>query len=197
MSIPYFLSFIHWRINPDIFNFHGFALHYYSLMFVFAFMSGYIILLQIFRRENIDEKQLGHLVIYMVITTLVGARLGDCFFYDWGYYKHHLLEIVLPVEFEPSGKVNFIGYRGLASHGGAIGIIIACVPYCRKYKVNFLWLMDRLCIVVALAGMFIRLGNLFNSEIIAPLQMYRGHLFLKGWIWFRDILHNFTKHSVT
>ncbi|ANI88376.1 prolipoprotein diacylglyceryl transferase [Arachidicoccus ginsenosidimutans] len=160
------ISFIHWNINPDIFSVHGFALHYYSLMFVLAFSFGYQILLNIFRREHIDEKLLGNLVIYIVIATLAGARLGDCFFYDWSYYRYHLLEVVLPIQIGQNGTISFIGYRGLASHGGAIGILIACVLYCKKYKVNFLWLLDRLSIVVALAGTFIRLGNLFNSEII-------------------------------
>lgn len=160
------ILYIRWNISPDIFSFHGFSLHYYSLMFVLAFLCGYQILLGIFKKEYTDEKLLGKLVIYIAVATLVGARLGDCLFYDWGYYKHHLIEIILPVEIEINGKINFIGYRGLASHGGALGIIIACLLYCKKYKVNFFWLLDRLCIVVALAGMFIRLGNLFNSEII-------------------------------
>lgn len=166
MNTQHPVLFIHWKISPDVFNVHGVALHYYSLMFVFAFLFSYLILLQLFKRERIDEKLLGHLVIYMAVATLAGARLGDCFFYDWAYYRHHFLEIILPVEVGPGGRLNFTGYRGLASHGGAIGILIASLLYCSKYKVNFLWLVDRLCIVAALAGMFIRLGNLFNSEII-------------------------------
>ena len=96
---------------------------------------------------------------------MVGARLGHTLFYEFGYYKNHLFEIILPFRIQ-NGNFEFTGYQGLASHGGAIGILLAVALYCKKYKQSFLWVIDRLVIVVALSGFFIRLGNLFNSEII-------------------------------
>lgn len=158
--------FIHWKIDPEIFNFHGIALRYYSIMFALAFICGMLILQNIYRREAIDKNQVGKLFIYIAVGTLAGARLGDCLFYDWGYYQYHIAEIFLPLQFGPGNHIIFTGYQGLASHGGAIGILLAIFLYCRKYKVNIFWLLDRLVIVIALAGFFIRIGNLFNSEII-------------------------------
>ena len=159
------LLYINWNINPEIFRIGGFSLRYYSIMFAFAFLFSYLLLSKIYKRENISQQLLGKLFIYIIIGTLVGARLGHTLFYEFGYFKNHLLEIVLPFKIT-NGKFELTGYQGLASHGGAIGIIIAVVLYCRKYKQSFLWIMDRLGIVVALSGFFIRIGNLFNSEII-------------------------------
>jgi len=160
------LLYIHWNINPEIFNFHGASLRYYSLMFALAFLCGIWILQSIYSKEAIDKHQVGKLFIYIAVGTLAGARLGDCLFYDWGYYQHHIAEIFLPLEFGPGNHITFTGYQGLASHCGAIGILLATLLYCRKHKVNLFWLLDRLVIAIALAGFFIRIGNLFNSEII-------------------------------
>ena len=160
------LQYIHWNIAPEIFSFHGFALRYYSLMFALAFLCGIWILQSIYTREATNNSQVGKLFIYIAVGTLAGARLGDCLFYDWGYYQHHIAEIFLPLQLGPGSQVRFTGYQGLASHGGAIGILLATLLYCKKYKVNLFWLLDRLVIAVALAGFFIRIGNLFNSEII-------------------------------
>lgn len=158
--------YIHWSLPPEIFHFHGFALRYYSVLFAIAFGCGIWILQGIFAKEAIEKDSINQLVIYVGIGTLAGARLGHCLFYDWAYYQHHLAEIFLPMQLGPDGHFSFTGYQGLASHGGAIGILLAIFLYCRKYKVSVLWLLDRLVIVVALAGFFIRIGNLFNSEII-------------------------------
>jgi phosphatidylglycerol:prolipoprotein diacylglycerol transferase len=157
--------FINWNIDPEIFRIGGFALRYYSVMFAFAFVFSYLLLSKIYKRENTPQQLLHTLSIYIFIGTLVGARLGHTLFYEFGYYKDHLLEIILPFKIN-NGKFELTGYQGLASHGGAIGIIISVVLYCKKYTHSFLWIMDRLGIVVALSGFFIRLGNLFNSEII-------------------------------
>lgn len=157
---------IAWNINPEIFKIDGFALRYYSIMFALAFYFSYLILSKIYRKENVSLHLLNKLAIFVFIGTLAGARLGHTLFYEFGYYKHHLLEIILPFRINSDGKFELTGYQGLASHGGAIGIIVAVVWYCRKYKQSFLWVMDRLVIVVALSAFFIRIGNLFNSEII-------------------------------
>jgi prolipoprotein diacylglyceryl transferase len=159
------LLYIKWNINPEIFRIAGFALRYYSVMFGLAFICSYWMLSKIYVKENVSIQLLNKLFIYVFIGTLVGARLGQVFFYEFGYYKNHLLEIILPFKIS-NGKFEWTGYQGLASHGGAIGILIALALYCKKYKQSFLWTIDKLVIVVALAGFFIRTGNLFNSEII-------------------------------
>ncbi|MEO5909082.1 MAG: prolipoprotein diacylglyceryl transferase, partial [Ginsengibacter sp.] len=156
---------IRWNINPEIFRVGGFGLRYYSLMFMLAFIVSYYLLSRIFKKENVPQRLLDKLLIYVFIGTIAGARLGHTLFYEFGYYKNHLLEIILPFTFT-NGQFEFTGYQGLASHGGALGILLAVALYCKKYKQSFLWVMDRLVIVVALSGFFIRVGNFFNSEII-------------------------------
>lgn len=141
------------------------TLHYYSLMFVIAFGLGWFLMKRIYVREGIDLEKLDSIFIYAVVATLIGARLGHVFFYDWEYFQHHLLEIVLPVKFEP--EFEFTGFRGLASHGAAIGIIVAMYLYSKKViKKPILWVLDRVVIPVASGAVFVRLGNFFNSEII-------------------------------
>lgn len=157
--------YINWNIDPEIFSIGGFTLRYYSIMFALAFVGSYLILSKIYVKENVSVQLLNKLAIFVFIGTLIGARLGHTLFYEFGYYKNHLLEIILPFKIT-NGKFELTGYQGLASHGGAIGIIAAVALYYRKYKQPFLWIMDRLGIVVAFSGFFIRIGNLFNSEII-------------------------------
>jgi phosphatidylglycerol:prolipoprotein diacylglycerol transferase len=156
---------IRWNINPEIFHVGGFGLRYYSLMFMLAFIVSYYLLSRIFKKANIPQRLLDKLLFYVFIGTIAGARLGHTLFYEFGYYKNHLLEIILPFTFT-NGQFELTGYQGLASHGGAIGILLAVALYCKKYKQSFLWVMDRLVIVVAFSGFFIRIGNFFNSEII-------------------------------
>lgn len=155
---------IHWNVDPVMINIGSFALRYYSLCFVFAFLGSYYVLYRIFKRENVAVKLLDTLTVWMFFAVLIGARLGHCFFYEPDYFltADHWIEIVLPFDMQTG---RFTGYQGLASHGAAIAILFAIWLYCRKFKVNAWWLFDRLVMVIALAGMFIRLGNLFNSEI--------------------------------
>lgn len=160
------LLYINWNINPEIFRIGGFGLRYYSIMFALAFYFSYLILSKIYTKENVSIQLLNKLTIYVFLGTLIGARLGQVLFYESGYFKNHLLEIFLPFTIHPNGNFEWTGYQGLASHGGALGILIALAFYCKKYKQSFLWVIDRLVIVVPLAGFFIRIGNLFNSEII-------------------------------
>ena len=156
---------IHWNIEPEIFNIGTFGLRYYTLCFLLAFVSSYVLMLRIFNRENKSQELLDELSIYIFLGTLLGARLGHCLFYEFDYYKNHPLEMILPFTYI-NGEFTLTGFRGLASHGGAIGILTGVVLFCRKTKTNFLWITDRLVIVVALAGAFVRVGNFFNSEII-------------------------------
>ncbi len=156
-----------------------FTLHYYSLMFLIAFGLGWYIMKSIFVKEGISIEKLDSLFIYTVLATLIGARLGHVIFYDWDYFQNHLLEIFLPVRFEP--EFEFTGFRGLASHGAAIGIIIAMYLY-RKNVLDkpVLWILDRIVIPVASGGVFIRIGNFMNSEIIGkPTNSDYGVIFAK------------------
>jgi len=156
---------IHWNIDPEIFNIGSFGLRYYTLCFLLAFVSSYLLMLRIFKREHKSQELLDQLSIYIFLGTLLGARLGHCLFYEFDYYKDHPLEMILPYTFI-NGEFTLTGFRGLASHGGAIGILVGIYLFCRKTKTNFLWITDRLVIVIALAGAFVRVGNFFNSEII-------------------------------
>ncbi len=160
-----FLTAIFWDTNPIFFTVLGYELHYYTLCFMLAFLVSYVVMLKVFRRENKSQELLDQLSIYIFVGTLLGARLGHCLFYEFDYYKDHLLEMFLPFRFE-DGQFRLTGFHGLASHGGGIGILIGLYLYSRKTKMDFIWLADRLAIVVAAAGSLIRLGNFFNSEII-------------------------------
>lgn len=153
---------IHWNVDPVALQIGSFALRWYSLMFLIAFSLGYFIIARMFKREKVNEEYLGSMLIYIFLAVLVGARLGHCLFYEPSYYltSEHWLEIVWPFY-----KGQFVGFQGLASHGAAIGILIALWLYWRKYQMNPWWFLDRLVIVVAIGGAFVRLGNLFNSEI--------------------------------
>lgn len=140
-------------------------LRYYSLMFVVAFGLGWFVMKKIYDREGLSVDKLDKLFIYTVLATLIGARLGHVFFYDWDYFKNHLLEIILPVRFSP--KFEIVGFSGLASHGAAIGIIITMYYYSKNViQKPILWILDRVVIPVTLGGIFVRLGNFFNSEIV-------------------------------
>ena len=142
-----------------------FTIRWYSLMFVAAFMLGLHFMKKIYIEDKIPLEKLDTLFMYTFISMLVGMRLGDVFFYSWGYYQDHLLEIFLPFK-SINGSWKFTGYTGFASHGAAIGIPIALYFYAKKHlQKPWLFILDRLAIMVALAGFFIRFGNFFNSEI--------------------------------
>lgn len=149
------LLYIVWDVDPEITQLGSFSLRWYGLLFATGFYLGYLILRKIFIQENRSEEDLDRLFIYVLIGTVIGARLGHVLFYDPLYYFSHPEEIYK------------VWHGGLASHGGAIGILLAVYLYSRKYVHNsFLWILDRLVIVIALGGSFIRIGNLMNSEIL-------------------------------
>jgi len=164
------LNFI-WNSNEILASFNlpfggTFQLRYYSLMFIIAFSLGWYLTKKIYLNEGKTVQQLDTLFVYTAIATLVGARLGDCFFYNWDYFKDHLLEIFLPIKEKPDGGWQLTGFSGLASHGAAVGIIIAMLLYVRKYKdIKLSWILDRVVIPITIGGMFVRFGNFFNSEI--------------------------------
>lgn len=142
-----------------------FVIRYYSLMFVIAFGLGWYIMKKIFERENESLEKLDSLFIWTVLATLLGARLGHVFFYDWEYYRNNLSEILLPFRFSP--HFEFTGFQGLASHGAAIAIIVTMYYFSKKVmKRPMLWVLDRVVIPVASGAIFVRIGNFFNSEIV-------------------------------
>lgn len=144
---------ITWNINPEIFHVGNLGIRWYGLLFAASFFFGYIIMGKFFKTENIPEEVLDRLTLYMALGTIIGARLGHCLFYQPGYYLNKPVEIIK------------IWHGGLASHGAAIGILIALYMFAKKSKKPYLWILDRIVVVVALAGFFIRTGNLMNSEI--------------------------------
>ncbi len=148
------LNYIIWDWNPEIFSIGFIKIRYYGLLFAAGFAIGYYILKKIFIKEGYKLEWLDSLLMYVLVGTVLGARLGHCLFYEPHYYLSHPLEILK------------VWKGGLASHGGAIGILIALYFYSKKVThKSMLWTLDRLVIVVALAGCMIRLGNLANSEI--------------------------------
>lgn len=156
-----FLLSIDWNFNPDLFKIGTFPIKYYSLMYVLAFVLGLQVMKHIYKKDKISLEKLDSLFIYTVIAMLIGARVGHYLFYEEDYT---LAEVFLPFKLNP---FEYTGFRGLASHGAAVGIIIAMIFYSKKVvKKPLLWVLDRLVIPTALGAMFIRLGNLFNSEIV-------------------------------
>ncbi|WP_438966852.1 prolipoprotein diacylglyceryl transferase [Flavobacterium sp.] len=142
------------------------TIRFYSLMFVVAFGLGWYIMKAIFVRENESIEKLDNLFMFTVFATLIGARLGHVFFYDWAYFSQHPLEILLPMKETQSGW-EFTGFSGLASHGAAIAIIIVMFYYSKKIiKRPILWVLDRIVIPVASGAIFVRIGNFMNSEIV-------------------------------
>ncbi len=145
---------ISWDASPEIFRIGSLAVRWYGLFWALSFYLGYEIMIRIFKNENIPVSQADSLLIYMAAGSIIGARLGHCFFYDWEYYSSNLIEVL------------YIWQGGLASHGGAIGIVIALWLYRKKFpRISYVWLLDRLVIPISLAAFFIRMGNLMNSEI--------------------------------
>ena len=153
------LNYIIWTFDPAIFTFPGtdYAPRWYGVLFALGFILSQQVFLYIFKKEGRPEKDVERITTYMVVATIVGARLGHCLFYNPSYYLSNPIEILKVWE------------GGLASHGGAIGIIVAIYLFCRKYKYRFLWVIDRMVIVAALTGALIRTGNLFNSEMEGTL----------------------------
>ncbi|WP_165747936.1 prolipoprotein diacylglyceryl transferase [Cellulophaga sp. Z1A5H] len=169
----YFLGII-WNPNDTLFKIGFIQIKYYNLLWIAAFAFGWYLMKKIFLKEKKTVEQLDSLFIYTVLATMLGARLGHVIFYDWPYYKNNLIEILLPIKGNPNEALfgfikgyEFTGFTGLASHGAAIGIIVAMYLYVRKHpEFKVLWILDRIVIPVAIGAFFVRLGNFFNSEIV-------------------------------
>jgi phosphatidylglycerol---prolipoprotein diacylglyceryl transferase len=166
---------INWAPNEILFEFGSLTIYWYSVMFIIAFSLGYYIVQKIYINDNKSVALVEPLFIYVVFGTLIGARLGEVFFYNWDYFQNNLIEIFLPIKKDINSSFlfgiidgwKFVGYRGLASHGATIGIITAMFIYKYKFKYNsVLWIFDRIVIPISIGGMFVRIGNFFNSEIL-------------------------------
>ncbi|KAF2334764.1 prolipoprotein diacylglyceryl transferase [Flavobacterium ginsenosidimutans] len=156
---------LNWNVDPVIFWITDtFPLKYYGALFACGLLLGFYIVRNIYKKENLSLDNLDSLLIYVIVGTVLGARLGHCFFYEPEYFFKHPIEILLPIQ-KIKGAYQFVGYQGLASHGGSIGVITAMILYCRKYKVKFFGLLDKMAVAVPVTGAFIRLGNFMNSEI--------------------------------
>ncbi len=168
----YFLGF-YWNPEGTLFKLGFLQIKYYNLLWIAAFVLGWFIMKKIFINEKKSMEKLDSLFIYTVVSIMLGARLGHVFFYDWDYYKDHLVEILLPIRESANstlfGLINgyeFTGFTGLASHGATIAAIIGIWLYCRKWQdIKMLWLLDRLVVPSAIGAAFVRFGNFFNSEI--------------------------------
>ncbi|MGG5508070.1 MULTISPECIES: prolipoprotein diacylglyceryl transferase [unclassified Myroides] len=173
------ISLATWNVDPEIFRIGDFAVRYYGVFFAIGMILSYQFMKRIFGREQVEIKYLDKLLIYIAIGTVAGARLGHCLFYDFAYYSQHPVEIILPIA-KVDGSYHFVGFMGLASHGGAIGVLVSLALFCKKYKVNLLKLLDRLVIAIPITGAFIRFGNFMNSEIYGkPTDSIFGIVFLR------------------
>jgi prolipoprotein diacylglyceryl transferase len=161
------LTFIHWNVSPEIFSLGPLHVRWYGLLFAVGFLFGYNHGEKMFKHENIDLSWLESLFIYLIVATVVGARLGHVFFYGWDYYSQHPIEIL------------YVWQGGLASHGGVLGILVALTVWSKKVsKRNILWVLDRVVVPTALVAALIRFGNLMNSEIYGiPTTLPWGFIF--------------------
>lgn len=168
------LNYVVWDVNPYIFHLPDFLggrpIAWYGLLWAMVFIVGYWIMGKIYKKEGLDDDKLDKLLLYMLIFTIVGARLGHCLFYEPAYYLSN------PIRF------LYVWEGGLASHGGAIGILICLYIYSKKIGKSYLWMLDRIVIPVAIGGVFIRMGNLMNSEIYGePTTLPWGFKFVRDY----------------
>ena len=159
------LNFITWSVSPEIFSLGSFAIRWYGLLLAFGFFLAYVTLSKVFKTENLSQQLLEKLAIWCVLWTVIGLRLAHFLFYEPQFLIHHPLQVLLPFD----ENWNFIGYQGLASHGAVIALISFLTYFAWKHKMNALWLLDRLCIVIPITAAMVRLGNLMNHEIVGSI----------------------------
>lgn len=167
------LNYILW--NPDVEAFHlfGFSVRWYSLCWLIGLVLAYFIVQRLYKQQKIKDELFDPLFLYCFFGILLGARLGHCLFYQPEYYLtswQHFIEMIVPIHFLPGGGGwKFVGYEGLASHGGTIGLIVALYLYYRRTRLNLWQVLDNIAIATPITACFIRLGNLMNSEIIGKV----------------------------
>jgi prolipoprotein diacylglyceryl transferase len=186
------LNYITWNVDPVLIHLGSLQIRWYGLLWTLGFLIGYFIMRRIYRKEKMTDESLDKLLIYMLIFTVVGARLGHCLFYEPDYYLSHPLKMLAVWE------------GGLASHGGAIGILIGLWFYVRGYNkskkekdnlqhINYIWILDRVVVAVCFVGALIRVGNVMNHEIYGtPTSLPWGFVFLRGSEQFCGTVDNYT-----
>ncbi|MCO5251826.1 MAG: prolipoprotein diacylglyceryl transferase [Candidatus Kapabacteria bacterium] len=198
------LAYIDWSISPEIFSLGPIAPRWYGFLFAMGFVVGYFIMARIFKIEHKTQKDLDALSITMILSTVIGARLGHCLFYEPEIY------LADPI------KILYIWQGGLASHGAAVGIVFALWLYARKrVDIDTMWILDRIVIVIALAGFFIRMGNFFNSEILGlpadvpwaiifsnidniprhPVQLYEAFSYLAIFVFLYALYNKYKQNT--
>lgn len=166
------LNFIHWNPDIEIFHIGGFVLRWYATCWVVGLTIGYFIVKYLYKLYKISDELFEPLFLYCFFGVLIGARLGHCLFYEPDYFLasgQHFIEMILPIRFLPDGDWKFVGFEGLSSHGGVFGMLIGYWMYCKRTKLPYLFVLDCVAVAAPLHGMFIRLGNLMNSEIIGKV----------------------------
>lgn len=160
------LCAIEWNPSPELFSIGSFTIRYYSMWWLIGLAAAYFILNKLYKQQGLNEKDFDRLIIYAFVGIFVGARLGHFLFYDPIYFIIRPLEIILPIARDASGHYHFIGYAGLASHGGTLGLMLALWLYARKTKINLWQTLDNIAIATPITACCIRMGNFWNSEII-------------------------------
>ncbi|MBV7440170.1 prolipoprotein diacylglyceryl transferase [Weeksellaceae bacterium TAE3-ERU29] len=193
------LAYITWGGSGGIDILGWFTLHFYSLMWLMAFVVGWFIMAKMFKKDGVSKELLDPLFMYSFFGAILGARLGEYLFYDPSAFIDKPLEVFLPIQHSPGDEVffglikdyKFVGFQGLASHGATLGLIISSYLYTKKYlpRKNILWLLDRMAICAAIGGAFVRIGNFANSEIIGkPSDMPWAVLFERQSLSYGEIV---------
>lgn len=157
---------IHWNPDPVIFSLGNVAVRYYGLLWVVGIALSYFMVRRQYLDKKIGEEKFDPLFFYCFFGMLIGARLGHCLFYEPEYYLHHIKEMFLPIKYLPDGSWKWIGYQGLASHGGTLGLMIALILYSKRYRMHLVDVLDMIAVATPICACCIRLANLMNSEII-------------------------------
>ncbi|MBP3774791.1 MAG: prolipoprotein diacylglyceryl transferase [Bacteroidaceae bacterium] len=170
-------EFVYWNPDPVIFHVLWFTIRWYALCWAAALLLGYFNMGRLFRHQGIPDEVFSPLFVYCFLGVLIGARLGHCLFYEPGYYLSHITEMLLPIR-RIAGAWRLVGYEGLSSHGGIFGMLFAIWLYSRRTGVNILRVLDDMGLATPLSAACIRMGNLFNSEIVGyPTEMPWGFVF--------------------
>ena len=166
------LNYIVWNPDLEVFRLGPLAVRWYGLMWIIGLALAYFVVKKLYKEQKIKDEYFDPLFIYCFFGILIGARLGHCIFYEPDYFLTSgkgLIEMILPIRFLPEGGFKLIGYAGLASHGGTLGLMIALYMYVRKTKLSIWTVLDNIAIATGTTACFIRLGNLMNSEIIGKV----------------------------
>ena len=163
------LLYIVWNPGLTAFQIGSFSIRWYSLCWLIGLLLAYLVVRWLYTDQKIPQEKFEPLFMYCFLGILIGARLGHCLFYQPDYYLtswHGFVEMLLPIHFDRTGEWHMVGYQGLASHGGTLGLILSLLLYCRRLKMPVWQVLDNIAIATGITACFIRLGNLMNSEII-------------------------------